>query len=173
MIQVFQFREENRNLIPARQAMSRLPGPYLQTVSSPQPLQEYHRLIETLSRPITGIPMVLNTSFNENEPCGCRTHTKPLDWGLPEDKNVPAWFGKYVISRAGRQPDGEYIDYAYCFFAVGTFERVRPLVSVRTSNRRKLDYLPDASYQVGVAFSGDWTADGGCAGDSCQIAFLA
>ena len=30
----------------------------------------YYRLIETF-RDITGIPMVLNTSFNENEPVVC------------------------------------------------------------------------------------------------------
>jgi len=31
----------------------------------------YYRLIETF-RDLTGVPMVLNTSFNENEPVVCR-----------------------------------------------------------------------------------------------------
>jgi len=31
----------------------------------------YYRLIETFYK-ITGVPMVLNTSFNENEPVVCR-----------------------------------------------------------------------------------------------------
>jgi carbamoyltransferase len=42
----------------------------LQTVtSSTNP--RYHKLIENF-RDLTGIPMVLNTSFNENEPVVCK-----------------------------------------------------------------------------------------------------
>jgi carbamoyltransferase len=64
MIQVYPVREEMRSVIPA---VTHVDGSgRLQTVSrhtNPQ----YHRLIEEFRR-ITGVPIVLNTSFNENEP---------------------------------------------------------------------------------------------------------
>jgi carbamoyltransferase len=68
MMQVFQIREEKRKFIPA---VSHVNGSgRLQTVSrSTNP--RYHRLIE-IFRDLTGIPMVLNTSFNENEPVVCK-----------------------------------------------------------------------------------------------------
>jgi carbamoyltransferase len=68
MMQVFQIREEKRQRIPA---VAHVDGSgRLQTVSRrTNPL--YHRLI-TAFRDHTGIPMVLNTSFNENEPVVCR-----------------------------------------------------------------------------------------------------
>ena len=68
MMQVFQIREEKRQLIPA---VTHVDGSgRLQTVSRrTNPL--YHRLIEAF-RERTGIPMVLNTSFNENEPVVCK-----------------------------------------------------------------------------------------------------
>lgn len=67
MMQVFQIREEKRPLIPA---VTHVDGSgRLQTVSrAANP--RYHRLIEAF-RDISGIPMVLNTSFNENEPVVC------------------------------------------------------------------------------------------------------
>jgi carbamoyltransferase len=68
MMQVFQIREEKRKLIPA---VTHVDGSgRLQTVSS-LTSPRYHRLIESF-RDLTGIPMVLNTSFNENEPVVCR-----------------------------------------------------------------------------------------------------
>jgi carbamoyltransferase len=67
MMQVFQIREEKRSLIPA---VTHVDGSgRLQTVyrrTNPR----YWRLIEAF-REITGVPMVLNTSFNENEPVVC------------------------------------------------------------------------------------------------------
>src|SRR5215469_5011105 len=67
MMQVFQIREDKRRLIPA---VTHVDGSgRLQTVyrrTNPR----YHRLIEAY-RDRTGIPMVLNTSFNENEPVVC------------------------------------------------------------------------------------------------------
>jgi carbamoyltransferase len=68
MMQVFQIREEKRKLIPA---VTHVDGSgRLQTVSrSTNP--KYHRLIESF-RELTGVPMVLNTSFNENEPVVCK-----------------------------------------------------------------------------------------------------
>jgi carbamoyltransferase len=68
MMQVFQIRQEKRGLIPA---VTHVDGSgRLQTVyrhTNPR----YHRLISAY-RDLTGIPMVLNTSFNENEPVVCR-----------------------------------------------------------------------------------------------------
>ena len=67
MMQVFQIRQEKRTLIPAVthvDGSGRLQTVYRQT----NPL--YYRLIEGF-RDLTGVPMVLNTSFNENEPVVC------------------------------------------------------------------------------------------------------
>jgi carbamoyltransferase len=68
MMQVFQIRVEKRAQIPA---VTHIDGSgRLQTVyrhTNPR----YHRLIECF-RDLTGVPMVLNTSFNENEPVVCR-----------------------------------------------------------------------------------------------------
>jgi carbamoyltransferase len=68
MMQVFQIREEKRARIPA---VTHVDGSgRLQTVArSANPL--YHQLIGAF-RDITSIPMVLNTSFNENEPVVCK-----------------------------------------------------------------------------------------------------
>jgi len=67
MMQVFQIREERRAQIPA---VTHVDGSgRLQTVyrhTNPR----YYRLIEAFHE-LTGVPMVLNTSFNENEPVVC------------------------------------------------------------------------------------------------------
>jgi carbamoyltransferase len=64
MLQVYQIREEKRALIPA---VTHVNGSgRLQSVTASQNARYYH-LIEAV-RDITGIPIVLNTSFNENEP---------------------------------------------------------------------------------------------------------
>src|SRR5262249_19925423 len=67
MMQVFQIRSDRRPLIPA---VTHVDGSgRLQTVSvSTNPL--YYRLIDTF-RGLTSIPVLLNTSFNENEPVVC------------------------------------------------------------------------------------------------------
>jgi len=68
MMQVFQIRKEKRKLIPA---VTHVDGSgRLQTVSR-RANPRYYRLIESFSA-ITGVPMVLNTSFNENEPVVCK-----------------------------------------------------------------------------------------------------
>lgn len=68
MMQVFQIREEKRSQIPA---VTHVDGSgRLQTVSS-RTNARYHKLISTFAR-LTGVPMVLNTSFNENEPVVCK-----------------------------------------------------------------------------------------------------
>ena len=67
MMQVFQIREEKRQLIPA---VTHVDGSgRLQTVSR-RANPRYYRLIESF-RALTDVPMVLNTSFNENEPVVC------------------------------------------------------------------------------------------------------
>lgn len=68
MMQVFPIREERRALIPA---VTHVDGSgRLQTVEeSSNPL--YYLLISAFKE-LTGIPMVLNTSFNENEPVVCQ-----------------------------------------------------------------------------------------------------
>jgi carbamoyltransferase len=68
MMQVFQIRAEKRAQVPA---VCHVDGSgRLQTVhADTNPL--YHQLISEFSR-LTFIPMVLNTSFNENEPVVCR-----------------------------------------------------------------------------------------------------
>ena len=68
MMQVFQIRSEKRAQSPA---VTHVDGSgRIQAVhrhSNPR----YYRLIECF-RELTGVPMVLNTSFNENEPIVCR-----------------------------------------------------------------------------------------------------
>ena len=74
MMQVFQIREEKRAAIPA---VTHVDGSgRLQTVSA-RTNPRYWRLIDAFGD-ITGIPMVLNTSFNENEPVVC-TPDEALD----------------------------------------------------------------------------------------------
>jgi carbamoyltransferase len=70
MMQVFQIRPSVRAKIPA---VTHVDGSgRLQTVSQ-HANPRYHRLISAF-RALTGVPMVLNTSFNENEPVVCRPH---------------------------------------------------------------------------------------------------
>jgi carbamoyltransferase len=68
MMQVFLIRKEKRAQIPA---VTHVDGSgRLQTVyrhTNPR----YYRLIECFWN-LTGVPMVLNISFNENEPVVCR-----------------------------------------------------------------------------------------------------
>jgi len=68
MMQVFQIREDKRAYIPA---VTHVDGSgRLQTVKkSANP--RYHALISAFHR-MSGVPMLLNTSFNENEPIVCK-----------------------------------------------------------------------------------------------------
>ena len=83
MMQVFQIRKEKRPLIPA---VTHVDGSgRLQTVyrrTNPR----YYRLIESY-RDLTGVPMVLNTSFNENEPVVC-TPAEALDCFLRSNMDL-------------------------------------------------------------------------------------
>jgi carbamoyltransferase len=95
MAQVFQVREPKRALIPA---VVHVDGSgRLQTVhrtANPR----FYGLIEAFET-LTGVPMVLNTSFNENEPVVCRPE-EALDCFLRTrmDRLV---LGDHVIERVG------------------------------------------------------------------------
>ena len=94
MMQVFQIREERRTQIPA---VTHVDGSgRLQTVcrhTNPR----YYRLIESF-RDLTGVPMVLNTSFNENEPVVCRPE-EALDCFL-RTKMDALVIGDVLVSRS-------------------------------------------------------------------------
>lgn len=93
MMQVYQVREERRSEIPA---VTHVDGSgRLQTVTrESNPL--YYELIEAF-RELTGVPMVLNTSFNENEPVVCRPE-EALDCFLRTKMDVLV-LGTRFISR--------------------------------------------------------------------------
>ena len=94
MMEVFQFREEKRHLVPA---VCHLDGSgRLQTVHHEiNPL--YHLLISSFHLQ-TGVPLVLNTSFNENEPVVCRPE-EALDCFLRTQMDVLV-LGNFFIERA-------------------------------------------------------------------------
>ncbi|MGN6182964.1 MAG: carbamoyltransferase family protein [Thermoanaerobaculia bacterium] len=74
MLLVYKFREDTRPRVPA---VTHVNGSgRLQSVTEAQNARYYH-LIEAF-RDITGVPMVLNTSFNENEPV-VNTPSEALD----------------------------------------------------------------------------------------------
>jgi carbamoyltransferase len=95
MMQVFQIREAQRPRIPA---VTHVDGSgRLQTVSrATNP--RYHKLIEAF-REQTGVPMVLNTSFNENEPVVCKPE-EALDCFLRTKMDVLV-LGDWMVRRAG------------------------------------------------------------------------
>ena len=94
MLQVFPIRPERRGQIPA---VTHVDGTgRLQTVDRPSN-PRYYALIEAFAR-LTGVPMVLNTSFNENEPVVCRPE-EALDCFLRTKMDVLV-LGDYVIRRA-------------------------------------------------------------------------
>jgi carbamoyltransferase len=92
-MQVFQIREAKRGQIPA---VTHVDGSgRLQTVYKETNLR-YWALIEAF-REITGVPMVLNTSFNENEPVVC-TPVEALDCFLRTKMDVLA-LGDALVQR--------------------------------------------------------------------------
>ena len=96
MMQVFQVRKEKRLLIPATTHVDG--SGRLQTVHREtnglywELISEFHRL--------TGVPMVLNTSFNENEPVVCRPE-EALDCFLRTRMDVLV-LGNYWIERKAK-----------------------------------------------------------------------
>ena len=88
MMQVLQIRPEKRSLLPAVchvDASGR---------ADTNPL--YHQLISEFCR-LTSIPIVLNTSFNENEPVVCRPE-EALDCFLRTKMDMLV-LGNFFVSR--------------------------------------------------------------------------
>ncbi|HKY71747.1 MAG TPA: carbamoyltransferase C-terminal domain-containing protein [Nitrospira sp.] len=95
MMQVYHVREHRRATIPA---VTHVDGTgRLQTVQQ-HTNPRYYRLIDTF-RKLTGVPMVLNTSFNENEPVVCKPE-EALACFLRTKMDVLV-LGNFVISRMG------------------------------------------------------------------------
>jgi len=95
MMKVFQIRAEKRAEIPAvthADGSGRLQTVYQAT--NPR----YHGLISAFNE-ITGVPMVLNTSFNENEPVVCKPE-EALACFLRTKMDVLV-LGDYFIERQG------------------------------------------------------------------------
>ncbi len=93
MMQVFKIREEKRALIPA---VTHVDGSgRLQTVTR-SGNRRYFGLIDAFNQR-TGVPMVLNTSFNENEPIVC-TPEQAIDCFVRTDMD---WLvlGSHLIAR--------------------------------------------------------------------------
>jgi carbamoyltransferase len=95
MMQVYPVREDKRALIPA---VTHVDGSgRLQTVRR-EANPRYHRLIGAFGE-LTGVPLVLNTSFNENEPVVCKPE-EALDCFLRTQMDLLA-LGDWLVSRGG------------------------------------------------------------------------
>lgn len=93
MLQVFEIIKSRRNEIPA---VTHVNGSgRLQTITEAQNTR-YYRLIKTFGE-ITGIPILLNTSFNENEPIVCRPE-EALDCFLRTKMDILV-IGDFLIER--------------------------------------------------------------------------
>ena len=101
MMQVYPIRAEKRALIPA---VTHVDGSgRLQTVEqATNPL--YYRLISTFNDK-TGVPMVLNTSFNENEPVVCQPQ-EALDCFLRTKMDVLVIGGTMLVRGATTPSSG-------------------------------------------------------------------
>ena len=94
MLMVYQIREDKRSIIPA---VTHVDGSgRLQTVSR-QTNPRYHQLISEFER-ITGVPVVLNTSFNEDEPIVC-TPEEALNC-FDRTKMDTLFLGNYIVERS-------------------------------------------------------------------------
>jgi carbamoyltransferase len=97
MLKVYKIKLEKREIIPA---VTHVDGTgRLQTVRKvDNPI--YWQLIEEF-RKITGIPVLLNTSFNENEPIVCKPE-EALACFLRTKMDVLV-MGKYIVKRTGNR----------------------------------------------------------------------
>jgi carbamoyltransferase len=93
MLQVYQVKHQKRKDIPAVVHVNG--SGRLQTVTRKQN-SLYYKLIEQFYR-ITDVPIVLNTSFNENEPIVCRPQ-EALDCFLRTNMDVLV-LGNFIITR--------------------------------------------------------------------------
>jgi carbamoyltransferase len=93
MLMVYQIREERRHEIPA---VTHVDGSgRLQTVSR-EVNERYYQLISDFAM-LTGVPVILNTSFNENEPVVC-TPQEAIDCFMKTKMDV-LYLGNYVVRR--------------------------------------------------------------------------
>jgi carbamoyltransferase len=93
MLMVYQIRPEKRALIPA---VTHVDGSgRLQTVSA-KVNPRYHRLISDFGA-LSGVPIVLNTSFNENEPIVC-TPRDAIDCFMKTRMDV-LYLGNHAVRR--------------------------------------------------------------------------
>jgi carbamoyltransferase len=93
MLQVFQILEARRSEIPA---VTHVNGSgRLQTVTEAHNAR-YYRLIKTFGE-MTGVPILLNTSFNENEPVVCRPE-EALDCFMRTKMDVLV-LGDFLVER--------------------------------------------------------------------------
>lgn len=93
MLMVYQIREERRKEIPA---VTHVDGSgRLQTVSR-EVNKRYHQLISDFAE-LTGVPVILNTSFNENEPIVC-TPQEAVDCFRKTKMDV-LYLGNYAMRR--------------------------------------------------------------------------
>jgi carbamoyltransferase len=101
MLMVYQIKPERRAEIPA---VTHVDGSgRLQTVSREQN-PRYHQLISDF-RALTGVPVVLNTSFNENEPIVC-TPRDAIDCFLKTRMDV-LYIGNHAVAKGkGNQQAG-------------------------------------------------------------------
>jgi len=97
MLMVYQVREERRGEIPA---VTHVDGSgRLQTVS-PEVNPRYYQLISDFNE-LTGVPVILNTSFNENEPVVC-TPRHAIDCFLKTRMDV-LYLGNHVVRRKSNE----------------------------------------------------------------------
>ena len=90
---VYQIREERRAEIPA---VTHVDGSgRLQTVSR-RDNARYYQLISDFAK-LTGVPVVLNTSFNENEPVVC-TPQEAIEC-FKKTKMDVLYLGNYAVRR--------------------------------------------------------------------------
>ena len=95
MSKVFQIRPERRDQVPA---VTHVDGSgRLQTIRREEN-PRYHALIDAFAR-LTGVPMVLNTSFNENEPI-VNTPAEALDCFLRTKMDLLV-LGDTIVTRPG------------------------------------------------------------------------
>jgi len=94
MMQVYPIKAEKRSIIPA---VTHVDGSgRLQTVTA-QSNPRYHRLIQAFEK-ISGVPILLNTSFNENEPVVCMPE-EALDCFLRTKMDVLV-MGNWIVRRS-------------------------------------------------------------------------
>tara|TARA_Y200000002_G_C22172708_1_gene451769 strand:- start:76 stop:546 length:471 start_codon:yes stop_codon:yes gene_type:complete len=95
MMQVFKIKNNKRKKVPA---ITHVDGTgRLQTVSEKTNYRYYNLIKEFFN--ITGIPMILNTSFNENEPVVCNPD-EAINCFLRTNMDVLV-LGNWIIKREG------------------------------------------------------------------------